>query len=46
MDHDWAEIGRQYEVLRTGTATRIDGPGYKIYRVGEIIRIDVSKNGN
>lgn len=38
---DWAAIKAAYELVAGGAAGRIDGDGWKVYRVGTIIRLDI-----
>lgn len=42
MDMDWQAIAAAYDLVASGTASRIDGQGWKVYRAGTIVRIDVS----
>lgn len=39
---DWNAIASAYELVAKGSATRIDGDGWKVYRAGTIVRIDLS----
>lgn len=43
MRHDWDKIARAVEAIRGDLAERIDGERWKVYRVGAIIRIDLSE---
>ncbi len=41
--YDWDKISRAVEAIREGLAERIDGDRWKVYRVGKIIRINLSE---
>jgi hypothetical protein len=38
---DWDKLQKAYETIKDGIATRIDGEGWKVYKAGTIIRIDI-----
>ena len=38
---DWDNVQKAVEAIIQGVATRIDGEGFKAYRAGTIIRIDI-----
>jgi hypothetical protein len=38
---DWDAVGKAYDLVADGVANRIDGEGYKVYRVGTVVRIDI-----
>jgi hypothetical protein len=40
----WRRIADAARLIATGTATRIDGKGWKVYRAGTIIRVDLSED--
>jgi hypothetical protein len=42
---NWEAISKAYDLVHAGTASRVDGPNWKVYRVAELIRIDISKEG-
>jgi hypothetical protein len=42
---NWEAISRAFELVDSKTASRVDGPNWKVYRVGELIRIDIPKEG-
>lgn len=42
MDYDWNTIQTAVELVREGSVDRLDGQGWKVYRAGAIIRIDLS----
>lgn len=41
MQMDWEAVGRAYEMVAEGLVSRVDGNGWKIYRVNNIVRMDV-----
>ena len=43
---DWEKIKGAYEVVKAGVVARAEGPGYKVYSMGQtnpVIRIDVKE---
>jgi hypothetical protein len=42
----WRRIADAARLIATGTATWIDGKGWKVYRAGKIIRVDLSEAFN
>jgi hypothetical protein len=42
MDDLWQKIARAVEIVSEGAAERLDGEGWKVYRVGTVIRIDLT----
>jgi hypothetical protein len=42
----WKRIDEATRYVLTGNAERIDGEGWKVYRAGTIIRIDLSPDFN
>lgn len=38
---DWDKIITAYKMVKEGNANRIDGEGWTVYKVNNIIRIDV-----
>jgi hypothetical protein len=38
----WSSIADAVEYIAAGKAERLDGAGYKVYRAGSIIRIDIT----
>lgn len=42
MDYDWNTIMKAVELVREGGVDRLDGQGWKVYRAGTIVRIDLS----
>ena len=44
MDADtWTKIAAAVATVVAGTAERLDGKGWKVYRAGTIIRIDLAQ---
>jgi hypothetical protein len=41
QDLDWDAVGKAYDLVAEGIANRIDGDGYKVYRVAQVVRIDI-----
>lgn len=41
MKIDWEKLQAAVEIVRSGIADRVDGEGWKVYRVVQIIRIDL-----
>lgn len=39
---DWEKLRAAVELVQAGVADRVDGDGWKVYRVVQIIRIDLS----
>lgn len=39
--NEWRDLGLAFELVRSGKALRIDGEGWKVYKAGTIIRIDI-----
>jgi len=37
----WDAIEKAYHFVLAGSAARVDGDGWKVYRAGTIIRIDL-----
>lgn len=44
METQWKAIAAAVELVLAGGAERVDGEGWKVYRVGAIIRIDLGRN--
>jgi hypothetical protein len=42
-DADWDKIIKAVEYLRDSSATRLEGPGWMVYKVGNIVRIDLKE---
>lgn len=40
-----ASIKSAVKVVEDGAAKRVDGDGFKVYRVVDIIRVDINMNG-
>jgi hypothetical protein len=38
---DWDAISKSYEMVAAELVSRVDGVGWKVYRVGQLIRIDI-----
>ena len=41
---DWEAIGKAFDMVHSGVVDRIDAndaPSWKVYRVGNVIRIDI-----
>ena len=38
---DWDAISKAHELVAAGVVNRVDGNGWKLYRVGQVIRIDL-----
>jgi len=45
-DLDWEAVGKAFDLVASGDANRIDGEGYKVYKVGTIVRIDIDNKDN
>lgn len=45
MEIDWDKIRRAYNSVIRRDANRIDGEGWKVYRAGSIIRVDIEVTG-
>lgn len=41
FDNDWLEIKQAYILIQSTNLSRIDGGKWIIYRVGNIIRLDI-----
>jgi hypothetical protein len=41
METNWKTIADAVALIRSGVVARVDGAGWKAYRVGVIIRIDL-----
>lgn len=39
---DWKAVQAAYELVASGTVNRVDGSGWKIYRVGGLVRLDIT----
>jgi len=42
MRIDWEKVQQAVQIVENGVADRVDGDGWKVYRVVAIIRIDLS----
>lgn len=40
---DWEEIKTAASMIKSTSVNRIDGDGWKVYRVGKIVRIDIEE---
>lgn len=40
-DETWAKIRAAFAFVNGGSAERVDGPFWKVYRVGSAVRIDI-----
>lgn len=38
---DWDTIGKAFDMVSENLVARVDGPTWKVYRVGQIVRIDI-----
>ena len=38
---DWNAVAQAYDMVLQGLVSRVDGTGWKIYRVNNIVRMDV-----
>jgi hypothetical protein len=38
---DWDAISKAYDLVKARVVNRVDGNGWKLYRVGELIRVDL-----
>jgi hypothetical protein len=41
MNIDWKRLIAAVELVAAGGAQRVDGDGWKVYRVGMLVRIDL-----
>lgn len=41
---EWPSIIEAYKIIEHKIANRVDGEGWKVYRAGSIIRIDIDAN--
>jgi hypothetical protein len=39
----WEAIQNAYHLIVDGGAVRIDGDGWKVYRAGNIVRVDIEE---
>jgi hypothetical protein len=42
-DVDWRQIEISVDMIRNGNITRLEGKGWLVYKVGNIIRIDIKE---
>lgn len=42
---DWDAVEKAYQLVDYQSVTRVDGDGWKVYRVGNVIRIDIVNAG-
>ena len=40
-DEEWDKIKAAHRIVLTRIANRVDGDGWKVYRAGSIIRVDI-----
>lgn len=40
----WEAIQKSFQMIEARIVTRVDGAGFTVYRVGEIIRIDIKES--
>jgi hypothetical protein len=38
---DWDAISKAYDLVKARVVNRVDGNGWKLYRVGETVRVDL-----
>ena len=41
---NWNSIHTAVQTVRTGDPKRIDGDGYKVYRIDGIVRVDIDED--
>lgn len=40
---NWDKIITAYAIIKGGSANRVDGDGWSIYKVGNVIRLDIKE---